>query len=52
MKTIVLKFEDKNLVLNLRETTTAKIIYDALPFISKVKRLGEEIYNQKWNKLV
>ena len=44
MKKIVLKFKDKELILNLRDTPTAKLIYDALPFTSIVKRWGEEIY--------
>ena len=29
MKKIVLKFKDKNLILNLRDTPTANMIYDA-----------------------
>ena len=44
MKKIVLKFKDKNLVLNLRDTPTADMIYEALPFTSTVKKWGEEIY--------
>ena len=44
MKKIVLKFKDKELILNLRDTPTAKLIYDALPFTSIVKKWGEEIY--------
>ena len=44
MKKIVLKFKDKNLVLMLRDTPTANLIYDALPLTSKVKKWGEEIY--------
>ena len=44
MKKILLKFKDKNLVLKLRDTPTADLIYDALPFTSKVKKWGEEIY--------
>ena len=44
MKKIVLKFKDKNLVLNLRDTPTADVIYDASPFTSTVKKWGEEIY--------
>ena len=44
MKKIVLKFKDKNLVLNLRDTPTANMIYEALPFTSTVKKWGEEIY--------
>lgn len=44
MKKIILKFKDKELILNLRDTPTAKLIYDALPFTSKVKKWGEEIY--------
>ena len=44
MKKIVLKFKDKNLFLNLRDTPTADLIYDNLPFTSTVKKWGEEIY--------
>ena len=44
MKKIVLKFKEKNLILNLRDTPTAELIYDAVPFSSKVKKWGEEIY--------
>ena len=44
MKKIVLKFKDKNLVLNLRDTPTADLIYYILPFTSTVKKWGEEIY--------
>ena len=44
MKKIVLKFKDKELILNLRDTPTANLIYDALPFTSIVKKWGEEIY--------
>ena len=44
MKKIILKFKDKELILNLRETQTANIIYDSLPFSSIVKKWGEEIY--------
>ena len=44
MKKIILKFKDKELILNLRETPTANIIYDSLPFSSIVKKWGEEIY--------
>ena len=44
MKKIVLKFKNKELILNLRDTPTAKLIYDTLPFTSTVKKWGEEIY--------
>ena len=44
MKKIVLKFKSKNLILNLRDTPTADLIYEALPFTSTVKKWGEEIY--------
>ena len=44
MKKIVLKFKNKNLVLILRDTPTADLIYDALPLTSTVKKWGEEIY--------
>ena len=44
MKKIILKFKEKKLILNLRDTPTAKLIYDSLPFTSIVKKWGEEIY--------
>ena len=44
MNKIILKFKNKELILNLRDTPTAHIIYDALPFFSTVKKWGEEIY--------
>ena len=44
MKKIILKFKEKELILNLRDTPTAELIYDALPFSSTVKKWGEEIY--------
>ena len=44
MKKIILKFKDKVLILNLRDTPTAELIYDALPISSSVKKWGEEIY--------
>ena len=44
MKKIILKFKDKNLVLSLRDTPTADLIYNSLPFTSTVKKWGEEIY--------
>ena len=44
MNKIILKFKNKELILNLRDTPTARIIYDALPFFSTVKKWGEEIY--------
>mgnify|MGYP001254621338 CR=1 FL=1 len=44
MKKIILKFRDKELVLNLRNTQTSELIYNALPFSSTVKKWGEEIY--------
>ena len=44
MKRIILKFKDKELILHLRDTPTAELIYDALPFSSSVKKWGEEIY--------
>ena len=44
MKKIILKFKDKELILNLRDTPTANIIYDSIPFSSTVKKWGEEIY--------
>ena len=44
MKKIILKFKNKELILNLRDTPTADLIYNALPFSSIVKKWGEEIY--------
>ena len=44
MKKIILKFKNKELILNLRDTPTANLIYNALPFSSIVKKWGEEIY--------
>ena len=44
MKKIILKFKDKELILNLRDTPTANMIYDSLTFFSIVKKWGEEIY--------
>ena len=44
MKKIILKFKDKELILNLRDTPTAELIYASLPFSSSVKKWGEEIY--------
>jgi len=44
MKKIILKFNNKKLILKLRNTQTAELIYNALPFRSKVNKWGEEIY--------
>ena len=44
MKQLILKFENKELILKLRNTKTAHIIYNALPFQSIVQKWGEEIY--------
>ena len=44
MKKIILKFNNKELILKLRNTKTADLIYDVLPFQSKVNKWGEEIY--------
>ena len=44
MRKIILKFKDKELILNLRDTPTANLIYNSLPFFSIVKKWGEEIY--------
>ena len=44
MKKIILQLKDKELILNLRNTPTANIIYNSLPFSSIVKKWGEEIY--------
>src|SRR6056300_446654 len=44
MKQLILKFENKELILKLRNTKTAHKIYNAPPFQSIVQKLGEEIY--------
>ena len=44
MKQLILKFDNKELILKLRNTKTAHIIYNALPFKSVVQKWGEEIY--------
>ena len=44
MRKIVLKCEKAELILDLRETLTADIIYNALPLKSKVQKWGDEIY--------
>ena len=44
MKKIALKFNQKKLILALRDTPTANKIYDASPFSSKVQKWGEEIF--------
>ena len=44
MKQLILKFENKELILKLRNTKTAHTVYNALPFQSIVQKWGEEIY--------
>ena len=44
MRKIALKFNEKKLILVLRDTPTADKIYNALPFESKVQKWGEEIF--------
>ena len=44
MRKVILKCKEIKLVLDLRETLTADIIYNALPLKSKVQRWGDEIY--------
>ena len=44
MRKVILKCKETKLVLDLRETLTADIIYNALPLKSKVQKWGDEIY--------
>ena len=44
MRKIVLKCEKAELILELRETLTADIIYNSLPLKSKIQKWGEEIF--------
>ena len=44
MRKIALKFNEKKIILVLRDTPTADKIYNALPFESKVQKWGEEIF--------
>ena len=44
MRKIALKFNEKKLILVLRDTQTADKIYNALPLASKVQKWGEEIF--------
>ena len=44
MRKVILKCKEIKLVLELRETLTADIIYRALPLKSKVQKWGDEIY--------
>ena len=44
MRKIALKFNEKKIILILRDTPTADKIYIALPFESKVQKWGEEIF--------
>ena len=44
MRKVILKCKETKLVLDLRETLTADIIYNSLPLKSKIQKWGEEIY--------
>ena len=44
MRKIVLKCKKAELILDLRETLTADIIYNSLPLKSKNQKWGEEIF--------
>ena len=44
MRKVILKSKETRLVLELRETLTADIIYNSLPLKSKVQKWGQEIY--------
>ena len=44
MRKVILKCKETKIVLDLRETLTADIIYNALPLKSKVHKWGDEIY--------
>ena len=44
MRKVILKCKETKLVLDLRETLTADIIYNSLPLKSKVQKWGDEIY--------
>ena len=44
MRKIVLKCEKAELILELRETLTADIIYNSLPLKSKIQKWGEEFF--------
>ena len=44
MRKLILLIQDKSLVLNLKETETASIIYNSAPISSSINTWGEEIY--------
>ena len=44
MRKLILRIHEKKLVLNLKETETASIIYNAVPISSSINTWGEEIY--------
>ena len=44
MRKIVLKCKKAELILDLRETLTADIIYNSLPLKSKIQKWGEEFF--------
>ena len=44
MRKLILRIHEKRLVLNLKETKTASIIYNAVPISSIINTWGEEIY--------
>ena len=44
MKKIFLRIKNKTLVLYLKDTKTASIIYESLPIQSEISTWGEEIY--------
>ena len=44
MKKLFLRIKNKTLVLYLKDTKTASIIYESLPIQSEISTWGEEIY--------
>ena len=44
MRKLILRIHEKKLVLNLKETETASMIYNAVPISSSINTWGEEIY--------
>ena len=44
MRKVILKCKETKLVLDLRETLTADIIYNSLPLKSKIQKWGEEFF--------
>ena len=44
MRKIVLKCKKAELILELRETLTADLIYNSLPLKSKIQKWGEEFF--------